>query len=81
MDNYLQTVLQRCAFFLDPNILPAALAAGLDAMMGQQVNALGPQTKKFATLQQGAAFRRQRAGTGQGTRRSFDFRACVHRRS
>jgi outer membrane lipase/esterase len=47
-----QDLLQRCAFFENPATSPAALANAYAAIVGQQVNALGPQTKKFATLQQ-----------------------------
>jgi uncharacterized protein YhjY with autotransporter beta-barrel domain len=45
-------VLQRCNFFEDPKASPTALANGYAAIVGQQVNALGPQAKKFASLQQ-----------------------------
>jgi|SRR5438105_8006837 len=47
-----QDLAQRCAFFENAQSTPVALTAGYTAIVGQQINALGPQTKKFATLQQ-----------------------------
>jgi outer membrane autotransporter protein len=47
-----QDLLRSCAFFQDPQASPAALSSGYAAIMGQQLNALGPQAKKFASLQQ-----------------------------
>jgi outer membrane lipase/esterase len=48
-----QDLSARCAFFENPAASnTAALQNGYYAIVGQQVNALGPQTKKFATLQQ-----------------------------
>ncbi|HKT71411.1 MAG TPA: autotransporter outer membrane beta-barrel domain-containing protein [Steroidobacteraceae bacterium] len=47
-----QDLLRRCTFFLGPPGSGSALAAAYNAVVGQQVNALGPQAKKFASLQQ-----------------------------
>ena len=47
-----QDFLHRCAFFENPGASPAALSSAYAAIVGQQVNALGPQAKKFATLEQ-----------------------------
>jgi uncharacterized protein with beta-barrel porin domain len=45
-----QDLLQECAFFENPK--SQGLAGAYNAIIGQQVNALGPQTKKFSSLQQ-----------------------------
>lgn len=47
-----QDLVQRCQFFQSPNATPAALSNGYLSILGQQINALGPQTKKFGSLQQ-----------------------------
>jgi uncharacterized protein YhjY with autotransporter beta-barrel domain len=48
----LNDLLQRCQFFENVNSPPASLSTAYFAVMGQQINALGPQTKKFGSLQQ-----------------------------
>lgn len=47
-----QDLLQQCAFFEDKRAPAAALGTAYNAALGQQLNALGPQTKKFGSLQQ-----------------------------
>jgi outer membrane autotransporter protein len=47
-----QDLAARCLFFQNPNSSPAALTTGYQAILGQQINALGPQTFKFGSLQQ-----------------------------
>jgi outer membrane autotransporter protein len=47
-----QDLLQRCTFFEDAGSSAGALRGAYAAVAGQQVNALGPQTKKFGSLQQ-----------------------------
>jgi uncharacterized protein YhjY with autotransporter beta-barrel domain len=48
----LADLTQRCQFFEGANSAPAALGTAYTAVMGQQINAIGPQTKKFGSLQQ-----------------------------
>ena len=47
-----QDLLSSCRLFVDPQTPGATLAAAYKAVLGQQINALGPQTKKFGSLQQ-----------------------------
>jgi uncharacterized protein YhjY with autotransporter beta-barrel domain len=42
---------QQCAFFADPNASPTSLGTGYAAILGQQLDALGPQVKTFASGQ------------------------------
>ena len=45
-------LLRQCLSFESPNASAATAGNNLLAISGQQINALGPQTKKFGTLQQ-----------------------------
>jgi outer membrane lipase/esterase len=45
-------LLQDCAFFENSDTSPQALTNAYNAIVGQQINALGPETKKFSSLQQ-----------------------------
>ena len=47
-----QDLLQRCSVLTNAATAPTVLAAAYNAILGQQVNALGPLTRQFATLAQ-----------------------------
>jgi hypothetical protein len=48
----LTDLAQQCAFTLSPSTPPTTLAGVLTAIVGQQMNVLGPLNRKFASLQQ-----------------------------